>query len=186
MVGVEWHLLHVLDHSNYWQSVRHDYIILPAGARTAATRLRWWQRLQDATTNTVTHLGWSLDNVHVGGMDIAPSSFQETFEQLDESRWEFHPGGTLQHGVCDSSTGSVMSWNSGRASSLNMITTCQMIVQQNYMMQFKVTFLVSVNSCFIIHFCGQSMPYLSTLEVCLQWGTTQIHVYLYLYLYTQC
>ena len=129
----------MLDHSRYWRSPRHDYLTLPAGARTASTRLRWWQRLPDATTTSDARLGWSLDNVHVGGMDIGPSGLRETFERLDESKWEFHPGGTLRHGVCGSSMGSVMSWTGGHGSSVNLITTCQMIVQNSYMLQFKVT-----------------------------------------------
>ena len=153
--GVEWHLLHVLDHSIYWQSPRHDYILLSRAARTASTRLRWWQRLQDETTNSDRRLGWSLDNVHVGGMDIGPSRLWETFELLDESRWEFHPGGRLQDGVCGSTTGSVMSWNNDRGSSVNMITTCQLIVQQNYVLQFKVTFHTFTCLKIYIHFFNQ-------------------------------
>ena len=178
-------MLHVLDHTSYWQSARHDYVILPAGARTASTRLRWWQRLPPhrATGSAQRRLGWSLDNVLVGGMQIAPSSLWETFEQesLDETMWEFHPGGAVLDGLCrsrtgsamawrgghggrgpgdsmawtpgghsgrsghgssDSTTGSRMAWRSGHSrlgSSVNMITTCQLIVQQNYIIQFKVT-----------------------------------------------
>jgi len=79
-------------------------------------------------------------------MEIGPSSVRETFEQLDDSLWEFHPGGVIEHDVCGSVTGSVMSWSGGRDSSVNMITTCQLIVQNNYMMQFKVTSCVFVNS----------------------------------------
>ena len=129
----------MLDHASYWQSSRHDYVILPPAARTSSTRLRWWQQLRDPTTGTDVRLGWSLDDVHIGGMEIAPSSLTETFEQLDESLWEFHPGGALQNDVCRSTSGSVMSWSGGQGSTVNMITTCQLIVQQNYMMQFKVT-----------------------------------------------
>ena len=78
--------------------------------------------------------------MHVGGVDIAPSSLHETFEQVDEAKWEFHPGGMVQRDVCRSNTGSVMSWNNGHSSSVNMITSCPLIVQHNYMLQFKVTF----------------------------------------------
>ena len=135
-LGVQWHLLHVLDHSNYWQSPRHDYILLPAEARGASTRLRWWQR---TSSEGGRHLGWSLDNVHVGGMLIPPSSLTENFERLDETRWEFHPGGRLRRdGVCGSSTGSVMAWDGQSGSAVHMITTCQLIVQHSYMLQFKV------------------------------------------------
>jgi len=145
-------VLHVLDHTRYWQSLRHDYVILPPRARTANTRLRWWQRLPTPLLLWTTHsaserrLGWSLDNVLVGGMEIAPSSLWETFDQsLDETVWEFHPGGTLVDGVCGSRTGPVMAWTSGHGggsglgSGVNMITTSQLIVQQNYIIQFKVT-----------------------------------------------
>jgi len=130
----------VLDHSSYWQSPQHDYVTLPAAARTASTRLRWWQRLQDTTINSDTLLGWSIDNVHIGGMDIGPSSLWETFEQLDETLWEFYPGGTVQHSVCGSSRGLAVSWQGGNVSNVNMITTCQLIVQHSYMLQFKVTY----------------------------------------------
>jgi len=84
----------VLDHSLYWRSPRHDYLPLPAGARTSRTRLRWWQPYT-TTASERRRLGWALDNVHVGGMRIAPSSLHETFEPLNHSMWEFHPGGRL-------------------------------------------------------------------------------------------
>jgi len=136
--GVEWHLLHVLDHSRYWQSPRHDYILLPTGARGASTRLRWWQRLRD---DRDARLGWSLDDVLVGGMNIGPSSLHETFDPLNASMWEFHPGGAVRQDICGSATGSAMSWNGERGSSVNAITTCPLIVQHHYMLQFKVASL---------------------------------------------
>ena len=144
--GVEWHLLHVLDHSLYWQAPRRDYVVLPTGARSASARLRWWQRLRDTTAAGVrddARLGWSLDNVHVGGMAIAPSGLYETFESFNESLWEFHPGGTIRQDVCGGATGPAMSWN-GR-SDVGVISTCPLIVQHGYMLQFKVPVSVSTS-----------------------------------------
>lgn len=135
--GVTWHLLHVMDHSSYWTATRHDYIVIPAAARTSSTRLRWWQRLPDGQPRAM----WSLDDVNVGGMDISPSGLYEKFDHgLNQDKWEFYPSGRVDDSVCGGPhSGKVMAWPEGWSRGVaKMITTCQLIVQEDFMIQFKV------------------------------------------------
>ena len=81
-------------------------------------------------------LGWSLDNVYIGGTEINPSSLYETFQGgLDETRWEFYPNGQLWDSHCGRESSS-MAW--GTHVGQQSITTGQIIVQHHYMIQFKV------------------------------------------------
>lgn len=80
--GVSWTLLHEMDYLKY-VSVRRDYIVLPEGALTNATRLRWWQPLTISSglaTPSLERAQWAIDNILVGGSDINPSTLLDTFD----------------------------------------------------------------------------------------------------------
>lgn len=80
--GVSWTLLHEMDYLKY-VSVRRDYIILPEGALTNATRLRWWQPFTISSglaTPSLERAQWAIDNILVGGSDINPSTLLDTFD----------------------------------------------------------------------------------------------------------
>lgn len=80
--GVSWTLLHEMDYLKY-VSVRRDYIVLPEGALTNATRLRWWQPFTISSglaTPSLERAQWALDNILVGGSDINPSTLLDTFD----------------------------------------------------------------------------------------------------------
>lgn len=81
-VGVSWTLLHEMDYLKY-VSVRRDYIVLPEGALTNATRLRWWQPFTISSglaTPSLERAQWAIDNILVGGSDINPSTLLDTFD----------------------------------------------------------------------------------------------------------
>lgn len=64
-------------------TVRRDYIVLPEGALTNATRLRWWQPFTVSSglaTPSLERAQWALDNILVGGSDINPSTLLDTFD----------------------------------------------------------------------------------------------------------
>lgn len=64
-------------------SVRRDYIVLPEGALTNATRLRWWQPFTVSSglaTPSLERAQWAIDNILVGGSDINPSTLLDTFD----------------------------------------------------------------------------------------------------------
>jgi len=135
LLGITWQLLHILDYDSYWKTPQWDYISLPPEARTNTTRVRWWQKI--GADDPDRPIGWVIDDVIIAGMDINPSELFESFESgLNKAFWEFHPNGYLQEGVCGRN-GMVMVW--GEKAALKMITTCQLIVQDGYMMQFKVS-----------------------------------------------
>lgn len=75
-------LLHEMDYLKY-VSVRRDYIVLPEGALTNATRLRWWQPFivsSGLATPSMERAQWAIDNILVGGSDINPSTLLDTFD----------------------------------------------------------------------------------------------------------
>ena len=132
--GITWTTLHVLDHMSYTMP-RHDYITLPVDARTNSTRLLWWQLTSHKSPQTA----WTIDNVHIGGTEINPSELYATFDQpLDERLWEFHPGAETSQFLCGS-PGKSLLWQQKNNKESRSITTGQLIVQENYMMQFKVS-----------------------------------------------
>lgn len=64
-------------------SVRRDYIVLPEGALTNATRLRWWQPFTISSglaSPSLERAQWAIDNILVGGSDINPSTLLDTFD----------------------------------------------------------------------------------------------------------
>lgn len=80
--GVSWTLLHEMDYLKY-VSVRRDYIVLPEGALTNATRLRWWQPFTISSglaSPSLERAQWAIDNILVGGSDINPSTLLDTFD----------------------------------------------------------------------------------------------------------
>lgn len=65
-------------------SVRRDYILLPEGALTNATRLRWWQPFKESSGLVISNpdrAQWALDNILIGGSEINPSTLLDTFDE---------------------------------------------------------------------------------------------------------
>lgn len=134
-VGIHWHTLHTLDYQEYTHPKR-DYIRLPLSARTGSTRIRWWQPLNSGSFTTSP--SWALDNVYIGGSEINPSYLWLNFTQgMNEmnSNWEFSPKGKVQQEFCYKTEESLR-WHedSGEKS----LTTNQLIIQENSILQFKV------------------------------------------------
>ncbi|KAB7504617.1 Reelin [Armadillidium nasatum] len=72
--GITWYLLRELDH-NIYRKPKEDYIVIPRHAMTPATVFRFWQpRLVPPSPS------WSLDNVFIGGSEIATSQLLESFD----------------------------------------------------------------------------------------------------------
>lgn len=99
--GVSWTLLHEMDYLKY-VSVRRDYIVLPEGALTNATRLRWWQPFTVSSglaTPSLERAQWAIDNILVGGSDINPSTLLDNFDDGECFFVLFFEGGVVG-GVC--------------------------------------------------------------------------------------
>ncbi|KAL3853203.1 hypothetical protein ACJMK2_016762, partial [Sinanodonta woodiana] len=131
--GITWHSLHTLDHTSYHESPKHDYILLPQDARTASTRIRWWQPLTDTSQPQ-----WALDNVYIGGHEINPSQYQIGFNEtqmISDQPWEFHPFGQIETQFCLKDD-KIMYWEEGKGP--RQFITKQMIVQTGYIIQFKI------------------------------------------------
>lgn len=96
--GVSWTLLHEMDYLKY-VSVRRDYIVLPEGALTNATRLRWWQPFTISSGLAMPSLEraqWAIDNILVGGSDINPSTLLDTFDDGEFACSLCFPGHDVQ------------------------------------------------------------------------------------------
>ncbi|XP_033646479.1 reelin-like isoform X1 [Asterias rubens] len=131
--GITWALLHELYFKRY-SMPQHDYLTLPPEACSQATKLRWWQPVGQGQ-----QAQWALDNIHVGGSEINPSHLTESFDMgLSENLWEFHPYGQVQNGVCLNGD-SALYWSNQRYNQRdNFVITRQLIIDRNYMLQFKV------------------------------------------------
>ncbi|ESO91434.1 hypothetical protein LOTGIDRAFT_228850 [Lottia gigantea] len=151
--GISWKTLYTLDYLSYVQA-RHDYIDLPEQAKTASTRIRWWQPLP--TVPNRDRPNWALDNVFIGGSEINPSVFQQSFNdskpQNDAgTNWEFSPYASMKNDMC-ARNDNVVSWEEGKGNRL--FTTNQLIVQSGYMLQFKI--VVGCNKVYNV--CDDNKP----------------------------
>lgn len=128
----------------------------------------WQRTLRPTAANssdpprTAPPVGWMLDDVMIGGRETSESEMYDSFEtNQDGILWEFHPGGARWKDVCGRA-GMSMSWNEVRAAGSVLtsatlsvgfesgtvastrdgrrrsITTAEMVVQEDYMIQFKV------------------------------------------------
>ncbi|XP_021361182.1 reelin-like [Mizuhopecten yessoensis] len=144
--GMHWDTLHVLDYASY-QDVKKDYILLPQGARTESTKVRWWQPLSGGYSQSGPQ--WEIDEVHIGGTEINPSEMQVSFDDTDDqdiqsdAPWEFTPHGEIREHVC-TTDGHAVAWDEGKGT--RSFTSSQMIVQHNYMLQFKIVVGCDVQS----------------------------------------
>ena len=135
-----WSTLHIADPRDYSPAPHSDYIPLLREAQTNSTRLRWWQLsplTSDPSELQPTFAPWTLDNILIGGMAINPSEIYEdlSHSEINSAKWEFLPSGRVQDGHCGK-RGGVLVW--GEEESRKSATTCQMIVQEDTMLQFKV------------------------------------------------
>ena len=162
---MSWKTLHTLSPEHYSQA-RRDYIPLPVQARTYNSVVRWIQAAP-ASPLTSHRIHWALDDVFVGGKEINPAEYLQTFNSDDDSgldggvladdpdAWEFNPYGVLglagnPCGLSGPDGGSAMVWMDAgedgggggggqeKSALVQMFTTNQMIVQAGYMLQFKV------------------------------------------------
>ncbi|XP_060574508.1 reelin-like isoform X2 [Ruditapes philippinarum] len=134
--GIHWNTLHTLDYASYLKP-RRDYIPLPQEARTRSTKIRWWQLLSEDTERPPP--AWALDDVYIGGHEINPANIEINFNEtlmLNDQPWEFSPYGHIGAEICKKDD-SVIMWDEGNGT--REFTTKQLIVQMNYLLQFKIS-----------------------------------------------
>ncbi|XP_062860161.1 reelin [Trichomycterus rosablanca] len=150
--GVSWTLLHEMDYLKY-VSVRRDYIKLPEGALTNATRLRWWQPFTMSSglvTPNLQRAQWALDNILVGGADINPSTLFDTFDdesKSHEENWSFYPNAVRTAGFCGNPSFHLYWPNKNQDGTHNILETRELIVQPGYILQFKIVVGCVAESC---------------------------------------
>uniref|UniRef100_A0A8B9J9J5 Reelin n=1 Tax=Astyanax mexicanus TaxID=7994 RepID=A0A8B9J9J5_ASTMX len=150
--GLSWTLLHEMDYMKY-VSVRRDYIVLPEGALTNATRLRWWQPFTVSSglaTPDPERAQWALDNILVGGSDINPSTLLDTFDDegtSHEESWSFYPNAVRTAGFCGNPSFHLYWPNKNQDGTHNILATRELIVQPGYILQFKIVVGCEADSC---------------------------------------
>ncbi|KAK3548865.1 hypothetical protein QTP70_021277 [Hemibagrus guttatus] len=154
--GISWTLLHEMDYLKYL-SVRRDYIMLPEGALTNATRLRWWQPFKVSSglvTPNPDRAQWALDNILIGGSEINPSVLLDNFDEegiSHEESWSFYPNGVRTAGFCGNPSFHLYWPNKNQDGTYNILSTRELIVQPGYILQFKVlqqVSLVGLQNCY--------------------------------------
>lgn len=75
----------------------------------------------------------------IGGNEINPSHMQVSFDDSIQSDapWEFNPHGEIKDNVCTKGDSSIV-WEEGKGN--RSFTTGQLIVQEGFMLQFKVKY----------------------------------------------
>ncbi|XP_071271970.1 reelin-like [Salvelinus alpinus] len=150
--GVSWTLLHEMDYLKY-VSVRRDYIVLPEGALSNATRLRWWQPFHVSSglvTSGPERAQWAVDNILVGGSDINPSSLLDNFDDegvSHEESWSFYPNAVRTAGFCGNPSFHLYWPNKKQDKTHNILATRELIVQPGYILQFKIVVGCEADSC---------------------------------------
>ncbi|XP_077424138.1 reelin isoform X2 [Vanacampus margaritifer] len=150
--GVSWILLHEMDYLKY-VSVRRDYIVLPEGALTNATRLRWWQPFTMSSglaSPSLERAQWAIDNILVAGSDINPSTLLDTFDDegvSHEESWSFYPNAVRTAGFCGNPSFHLYWPNKNQDRTHNILATRELIVQPGYILQFQIVVGCEVDTC---------------------------------------
>ncbi|XP_064807239.1 reelin-like isoform X2 [Oncorhynchus masou masou] len=150
--GVSWTLLHEMDYLKY-VSVRRDYIVLPEGALSNTTRLRWWQPFSISSglaSPGLERAQWAVDNILVGGSDINPSTLLDTFDDegvSHEESWNFYPNAVRTAGFCSNPSFHLYWPNKNQDKTHNILATRELIVQPGYILQFKIVVGCEADSC---------------------------------------
>ncbi|XP_014667116.1 PREDICTED: reelin-like [Priapulus caudatus] len=130
--GTSWMQLRELGYDSYTRP-RLLHVALPPSAKTKTTRVKFWQPTSDDRP------AWALDNCFIGGSEISPASLEWMPDREGDDEvtvpWIFHPGGRRLGGYC-SERGDAIVW--GNDSPSKSITLKPVIVDENYMMQFKI------------------------------------------------
>ncbi|KAF3819050.1 hypothetical protein GH733_013200, partial [Mirounga leonina] len=96
--GLSWSLLQEFLFSNSSNVGRYIALEIPLKARSASTRLRWWQ----PSENGHFYSPWVIDQILIGGNISGNTVLEDDFTSLDSRKWLLHPGGTKMP-VCGSS-----------------------------------------------------------------------------------
>jgi len=148
--GISWTMLYELDYQSY-KNVGIDYVEIPVKAMTKRTQIRIWQPFViDNQTRLVTmgadRAGWAIDDVLIGGDDINPSLLESGFQKIDKENigevadelFDFYPHGKVKSGICGLQK-SVIWWANDENTVIDgSITTRQLIVSKNYLIQFNI------------------------------------------------
>ncbi|KAI4543781.1 hypothetical protein MG293_006575, partial [Ovis ammon polii] len=141
--GLSWSLLQEFLFSNSSNVGRYIALEIPLKARSASTRLRWWQ----PSENGHFYSPWVIDQILIGGNISGNTVLEDDFTTLDSRKWLLHPGGTKMP-VCGS-TGDALVFIE-KASTRYVVTT-DIAVNEDSFLQIDFAASCSVtDSCYAI------------------------------------
>ncbi|KAJ6666292.1 hypothetical protein lerEdw1_000564 [Lerista edwardsae] len=151
--GLTWSLLQEFLFSNSSNVGRYIALEIPLKARSASTRLRWWQ----PSENGHFYSPWVIDQaskllifvfqILIGGNISGNTVLEDDFNTLDNKKWLLHPGGTKMP-VCGS-TGDALVFIE-KASTRYVVTT-DIAVNEDSFLQLDFAASCSVtDSCYAI------------------------------------
>ncbi|KAJ7329566.1 hypothetical protein JRQ81_015740, partial [Phrynocephalus forsythii] len=139
--GLTWNLLQEFLFSNSSNVGRYIALEIPLKARSASTRLRWWQ----PSENGHFYSPWVIDQILIGGNISGNTVLEDDFSALDSKKWLLHPGGTKMP-VCGS-TGDALVFIE-KASTRYVVTT-DIAVNEDSFLQLDFAASCSVtDSCY--------------------------------------
>ncbi|KAK1334966.1 hypothetical protein QTO34_004540, partial [Cnephaeus nilssonii] len=139
--GLSWSLLQEFLFSNSSNVGRYIALEIPMKARSASTRLRWWQ----PSENGHFYSPWVIDQILIGGNISGNTVLEDDFTALDSRKWLLHPGGTKMP-VCGS-TGDALVFIE-KASTRYVVTT-DIAVNEDSFLQIDFAASCSVtDSCY--------------------------------------
>ncbi|KAB0400461.1 hypothetical protein E2I00_006454, partial [Balaenoptera physalus] len=139
--GLSWSLLQEFLFSNSSNVGRYIALEIPLKARSASTRLRWWQ----PSENGHFYSPWVIDQILIGGNISGNTVLEDDFTTLDSRKWLLHPGGTKMP-VCGS-TGDALVFIE-KASTRYVVTT-DIAVSEDSFLQIDFAASCSVtDSCY--------------------------------------
>ncbi|XP_034983283.2 reelin isoform X2 [Zootoca vivipara] len=141
--GLTWNLLQEFLFSNSSNVGRYIALEIPLKARSASSRLRWWQ----PSENGHFYSPWVIDQILIGGNISGNTVLEDDFSTLDSKKWLLHPGGTKMP-VCGS-TGDALVFIE-KASTRYVVTT-DIAVNEDSFLQLDFAASCSVtDSCYAI------------------------------------
>ncbi|XP_022095907.1 reelin-like [Acanthaster planci] len=151
--GVTWSLLEEMGFNNDSYAARYVMLELPSGARSNATRIRWWQPSHEGSF----YDDWAIDQIFIGGhgqpvlQDDFDSSMQRDSNEITsphDQNWLLSPGGVMEQ-VCDSGVNALHF--SSNDLMRYMVSTDIMVTEQSFL-QFELAMgCTRSNQCYSIN-----------------------------------
>ena len=130
--GITWSLLKTIPYYDYRSAPGQVTIVIPAAAKTSATRFKIWQPKNSGKGQDE----WAIDDFNVATSDGIASYFRDTFDTSISSNWIVWPGGA--HASYCSSKTKTLAFTKGDTKAQMYAQTKPLSLKTGAVVQFKV------------------------------------------------